>query len=177
MNIDEEESYVDDISMSVDKFFNQKTLIKSKPIQKYKFRTRNANVYEYTIYLFNESKKDSSIDKIRKKLLTQMYEKSLLMKRNLVGINFSQVPIESNKKIYINGEILKVCGFDETQICVKYIFEFPYFDDCKFENEDSLMLTASSQYVQLKSGENFVGFPFSTAVSMPLRLLFDVFFL
>lgn len=159
-----------DISISVDKFFHQKTLIKSRPIQKYKFRTRNANVYEYTIHLYNESKKDTSIDNIRKKLLNQMYERSLLMKRNLVGIHFSSVPSENQKKICINGEILEALDFDESQISVRYLLELPHFNECKFDNEESLILTASSQYVQLKCGDNYIGFPFNLAATMPIRM-------
>ncbi|KAF0974031.1 hypothetical protein FDP41_006962 [Naegleria fowleri] len=94
---------------------------------RYIFRTEDGAVYEYTISLYNDYKKDNKVDETRKRILKQLHEKSLQMKRNLVGMEFNDTP-----KITISG-----CQFQE-----------PFFQEeilKQIENPMSQKLVASTQ--------------------------------
>ncbi|KAG2382913.1 hypothetical protein C9374_004880 [Naegleria lovaniensis] len=110
---------------------------------RYIFRTEDGAVYEYTISLYNDYKKDNKIDETRKRILKQLHEKSLQMKRNLVGMEFNDTPKNYNFRLSISGTILSGRDFEADRYFVRYYFDLP--SKYSLENPMSQKLVSSTQ--------------------------------
>jgi len=164
----------------------QKNLQEKKSFEKsFLFRARDGSVYAYTIHLFNDQKRDPTVDKMRKEVLDEMYQRSLGMKQNLVGRKFTQYPLQPEQiRYHISGQIVSGLNFDCSQYSVRYFLDIPS-SSYNVENKNSLLLSASTQMAipSVLNGEDeeaFFSFPFEIhALALeenpsPIRMYFEV---
>jgi hypothetical protein len=117
--------------------------IKQFKVKKYVFRTKN-DVYEYTIRLQNDLKKNKEIENIRNKILKKMYDKSNTMKKNLVGLDFIKPPFNPKEtRIIFTGDILYAFNFEAFKISINFFLQIP--NNYEFENKTDKKLVYSTQ--------------------------------
>ncbi|KAL9648581.1 hypothetical protein ABK040_012239 [Willaertia magna] len=124
---------------------------------KYIFRTDDGAVYEYTITLYNDYKKDPKIDEMRKTIIKQLQERSLQMKRNLVGIEFTSPPRDSRTRVYIYGQIISACNFDCEKYFIRYYLDLP--QNYTLEEPTSQKLVSATQMAIPMKKYNSIGEP------------------
>jgi hypothetical protein len=126
----------------------QQALLKKQSEKKYVFRAKSGQVYEYTIHLHNEFHKDPELEKQRKEIVETMNERSLSMRRNLVGQEFCIAPPSSNDtRVHVLGELVSATNFDARKIYVRYISDFP--SGYKLEDKSQSQRTVSSTQISM----------------------------
>lgn len=114
-----------------------------KASQRYIFRTKDGRVYEYTLSLHNDTKKNKNVEAVRKKIIQQMYERALLLRRNLIGQNFERLPSKGAMRVHLHGEIVSARGFDCGAYFIRYFVQLP--ESYQIEDDDRRKLSAASQ--------------------------------
>lgn len=147
------------------------------------FRARNGGIYRYTIHLFNDQKRDTTVDKMRKAVLDEMYNRTVGMRQNLVGKKFTEYPRHpEHTRFHIAGNILSGHNFESGQYCIRYFLDIP--TGYVIENRKTILLSATTQYSipEDKNGSEFAyfGLPFEIHVLatkenlQPIRMYFEV---
>lgn len=109
-----------------EQYLDNQSLIQKKQVKTYTFRTSDSSVYEYSIHLYNDGKRDMSVEKLRKKMIHMMFERALASKRNLVGLDFARAPQAPFKyRLHVQAQIVQASNFDAESICVKYQLQLP----------------------------------------------------
>jgi len=158
----------------------------------YMFKTADGIIFEYTLHLYNEAKRDMKVERLRNSILREMSSRSLGMRRNLVGSRFTHVP-EGMKECHVQLNLVKIANVFESSytadpVRVRYFWDF---SKCGLEAGKELNLldnagtqiTACSQFAHptFENNEHYFSFPIQLSARIPndvhhvpVYLYFDV---
>ncbi len=82
----------------------------------YKVNTVEGDRWAYHLTLHNTRPRNARLEMLRRKAIQQLYERSIILRRNLVGTGFSLPPVESRFRVQVSGELTSACRFDDDNL-------------------------------------------------------------